>query len=647
VGLVVDDAIVVVENVERHLRDGLKPFDAAIKGARELVGPIIAMTITLAAVYTPIGLQGGLTGALFREFAFTLAGAVLISGVVALTLSPMMCATMLSRKVEEGRFTGFINRTFERLRDHYGRALDFALRERWAVYIVWIVLTLTIPWMFMLSANELAPTEDQGIIFGQMETAANATLDQNVLFSRALYSQVIKTTPESDYAFQITYPTGAFFGQILKPWKERERNIFKVLPEVRGKLSQIPGVRINAGLPSALPGGGGIFPAAIVIASTANESELLAFAQQLVAKTTEQGLWVFPPQLDLKIDQPQSELMIDREKVASLGLNLSQIGADVGAMVGGNYVNRFSIAGRSYKVIPQVERVGRLNAEQLKDIYVSGPGGQLIPLSTVATIKNTTEPRVLNRFNQLNAVTISGFPKGALGQVLDAFENEAHQTLPKGYVIDYKDQSRQLKTEGTKFLYSFILAVVLIFLVLAAQFNSFRDPFVILLGSVPLALFGALLFTYLKMMNPNIPWWTDGWTTSLNTYSKIGLITLVGLIAKNGILIVEFANKLQEQGVAKLDAIRQGTRLRLRAILMTSAATIFGHLPLVFVTGPGAAARNSIGLTLVTGLTIGTFFTLFVVPCVYMLIAKDHAAQQEKLGRQFAGAEKSIPVLVK
>lgn len=639
VGLVVDDAIVVVENVERHLREGLKPFDAAIKGARELVGPIIAMTITLAAVYTPIGLQGGLTGALFREFAFTLAGAVLISGVVAVTLSPVMCATMLSHKVEEGRFTGLINRHFERFREIYGGVLDRVLEARWAVYLGWVVLSLCIPLMFMFSANELAPTEDQGIIFGQLETAANATLDQNVIYSRAVYDQVIQTTPESAYAFQVTFPAGAVFGQVLKPWKERGRNIFKILPEVRAKLLRIPAVQVNAGLPSALPGGGGIFPASIVIASTAKETELLTFARQLVDTTTAAGLWAVPPRLDLKIDQPQSQLIIDRDKVAALGLNLSQIGGDVGSMVGGNFVNRFSIDGRSYKVIPQVERAGRLNAEQLKDIYVSGPGGQLIPLSTVATIKNSTEPRVLNRFNQLNAVTISGFPRGALGQVLDAFEKEARQVLPKGYVIDYKDQSRQLKTEGAKFLYSFVLAVILIFLVLAAQFNSFRDPFIILLGSVPLALFGALIFTFLKMPNPNIPYWTDGWTTSLNTYSKIGLITLVGLIAKNGILIVEFANKLQEQGIAKLDAIRRGTRLRLRAILMTSAATIFGHLPLVFVSGPGAAARNSIGLTLVTGLTIGTFFTLFVVPCIYMLIAKDHTADARLRGGETRLAE--------
>jgi len=627
VGLVVDDAIVVVENVERHLREGLTPVAAAIQGARELVGPIIAMTITLAAVYTPIGLQGGLTGALFREFAFTLAGAVLISGVVAVTLSPVMCATILSHKVEEGRFTGLINRHFERFRNFYGRTLDSVLAARWAVYLGWVVLSLCIPLMFMFSANELAPTEDQGIIFGQLETSANATLDQNVIYTRAIYNQVLKTTRESAYVFQITFPGGAFFGQIMAPWKERGRTIFKILPEVRVKLSRIPGVRINAGLPSALPGSGGIFPASIVIASTASETELLGFAKQLADKTTAMGLWAFPPLIDLKIDQPQSQLVIDRDKVAALGLNLGQIGGDVGSMIGGNYVNRFSIDGRSYKVIPQIERAGRLNADQLRDIYVSGPGGQLIPLSTVATIKNSTQPRVLNRFNQLNAVTISGFPRGALGQVLDAFEKEARQTLPKGYVIDFKDQSRQLKTEGSKFLYSFVLALALIFLVLAAQFNSFRDPWIILLGSVPLALFGALIFTFLKMPNPNIPWWTDGWTTTLNTYSKIGLITLVGLIAKNGILIVEFANKLQEQGVAKLDAIRQGASLRLRAVLMTSAATIFGHLPLVFVSGPGAAARNSIGLTLVTGLTIGTFFTLFVVPCIYLLIAKDHAAE--------------------
>ncbi|MFT3828326.1 MAG: efflux RND transporter permease subunit [Opitutaceae bacterium] len=647
VGLVVDDAIVVVENVERHLREGLKPFDAAIRGARELVGPIIAMTITLAAVYAPIGLQGGLTGALFREFAFTLAGAVLISGIVALTLSPVMCANILSHKLESGRFTSMIERHFNRFRNFYARSLDAVLAQRWAVYIVWAVLTVLVVPLFMFSARELAPSEDQGIIFAQAEGAANSTLDQTALFTRQAFRDAIKSTPEYDYAFQITYAGGGIMGLVTKPWSERERKIFKILPEVTQKYAQIPGVRVNAGLPAALPGGGGIFPAEIVIASTASEQELLGFAQQLAMETYKDGLWPFPPLIDLKIDQPQSQLVLDRDKVASLGLNLAQVGADIGSMIGGGYVNRFSIAGRSYKVIPQIERTGRLNADQLEDIYVSGPNDQLIPVSTFATIKNTVEPRQLARFNQMNAVTLSCFPKGDLGGILDKFEKRAKEILPKGYIVDFKGQSRQLKVEGNKFLPSMLLALILIFLVLAAQFNSFRDPFVILLGSVPLAMFGALLFTFLKMMNPNIAWWTDGWTTSLNIYSQIGLITLVGLIAKNGILIVEFANHQQEAGLSKLEAIKAGAGLRLRAIMMTTAATVFGHLPLCFVSGPGAAARNSIGLVLCTGLTIGTFFTLFVVPCLYMLLAKDHKAQKAKVELQFAGTDSHAPAHAK
>ena len=647
VGLVVDDAIVVVENVERHLRDGMKPFDAAITGARELIGPVIAMTVTLAAVYAPIGLQGGLTGALFREFAFTLAGAVLISGVVALTLSPVMCANLLSHKVESGRFASMIDRHFNAFRILYGRALDALLKERWAVYIVWGVLTVLVVPLFLFSARELAPNEDQGIIFAQAEASANSTLDQTALYTRQAFKDAMVTTPEYKYAFQITYASGGIMGLVTKPWSERHRKIFQVLPEVTRKYSQIPGVRINAGLPAALPGGGGIFPAEIVIASTASEQELLGFAQTLAMETFKDGLWPFPPIIDLKIDQPQSQLVIDRDKVASLGLNLQQIGADVGSMVGGGFVNRFSIAGRSYKVIPQIERTGRLNADQLEDIYISGTGGQLIPLSTVATIKNTAEPRQLARFNQMNAVTLSCFPKGDLGGILDKFEKRAREILPKGYILDYKGQSRQLKVEGNKFLPAMGLAVILIFLVLAAQFNSFRDPLVILLGSVPLAMFGALLFTFLKMMNPNIPWWTDGWTTSLNIYSEIGLITLVGLIAKNGILIVEFANKQQELGLSKFEAVKEGARLRLRAVMMTTAATVFGHLPLCFVSGPGAAARNSIGLVLCTGLTIGTFFTLFVVPCLYMLLAKDHKAQHAKVAQQFAALDSTCPAPAK
>ncbi len=623
VGLVVDDAIVVVENVERHLSEGLKPFDAAILGARELVGPIIAMTITLAAVYVPIGLQGGLTGSLFREFAFTLAGAVTISGVVALTLSPMMSAKLLKPGLEGQGLAGRIARGFTRLRNLYGRWLEATLRARPAVYLVWIVISgLAVP-MFMMSPRELAPTEDQGVIFGIIDAAANSTLDQTSRYAAAA-NDVFLSIPETDFTFQVTFPASGFGGMVTRPWDARDRTVFQILPEVQQKLHGIPGIQMFPVTPPALPGGGQ-FPVEFVLASTAEPETILDFARQIQFKALQSGMFAFPPLIDVKIDQPQSEFVIDREKVADLGLNLEQVGADIGGMVGGDFVNRFDISGRSYKVIPQIQRVNRLNPGQLKNVYITGPGGQLVPLSTVATVRNSTVPRSLNRFQQLNAVKISGVAVRPLDEALGYLENEAAQILPDGYVLDYTGESRQLRTEGNKFLPAFALAIILIFLVLAAQFNSFRDPFVILAGSVPLAMFGALVFTFLKMPDPNIPFWTQGWTTTLNIYSQVGLVTLVGLVAKNGILIVEFANKLQEGGHSKLEAVREAAMTRLRPVLMTSAATIAGHFPLVLVTGAGAAARNSIGLVLVGGMAIGTLFTLFVIPSIYMLVARDHA----------------------
>ncbi len=627
VGLVVDDAIVVVENVERHLGEGRSPLEAALLGARELVGPIIAMTVTLAAVYLPIGLQGGLTGALFREFAFTLAGAVTISGIVALTLSPVMSARLLKPGIEEHGLAGRIARDFKRLRAAYGRLLDATLKARPAVYTVWLVVSLlTVP-MFTMSARELAPLEDQGVIFGILDASANSTLDQNSRYAAAA-NQVFLAVPETDFTFQITFPSSGFGGMVTKPWDERKRTVFQLMPEVQQKLQAIPGIQMFPVTPPALPGGGQ-FPVEFILASTADTGQILEFAQKLQLKAMQSGMFAFPPIIDVKIDQPEARFVIDRDKVASLGLNLGQIGTDLGGMVGGDYVNRFDIAGRSYKVIPQIERVGRLNPDQLRDVYVTGPGGKLIPLSTIATLQESVVPRSLNRFQQLNAVKISGVAMRPLDEALGFLEGEAAKILPKGYVIDYTGESRQLRTEGNKFLPAFGLAVVLIFLVLAAQFNSFRDPFVILAGSVPLAMFGALMFTFLKMPDPNVPFWTTGWTTTLNIYSQVGLVTLVGLVSKNGILIVEFANKLQLTGLTKLDAVRQASMTRLRPILMTSAATIAGHFPLTLVTGAGAAARNSIGLVLVGGMFVGTLFTLFVVPSIYMLVARDHSRDRE------------------
>jgi multidrug efflux pump len=621
VGLVVDDAIVVVENVERHITLGATPLNAALLGARELVGPIIAMTVTLAAVYIPIGLQGGLTGALFREFALTLAGAVTISGIVALTLSPMMSAYLLKSGLEERGLAAKISRGFKSIQAGYGRWLDMTLNSRPAVYVVWIAVSLlTIP-MFQMSSRELAPTEDQSTIFGIFDAAANSTIDQTSRYAAAA-NQIFLGIPETELTFQITYPTSGFGGLITKPWEQRKRTTYEILPEVQRKLYTIPGIRMFAVLPPALPGGGR-FPVEFVLASTAGEKQLLQFARKLQLKAMQSGMFSFPPIIDVKIDQPQAEFVIDRDKVADLGLNLQQVGADIGSLLSGNYINRFDIDGRSYKVIPQIRRMDRINPSQLRNMYITGPDNALIPLSSVATLRNTTVPRAINRFQQLNAVTLSGISVRPLDEALQFLENEAAKILPKGYVINYTGESRQLRTEGNQFLPTFFLALVLIFLVLAAQFNSFRDPFIILAGSVPLAVFGALVFTFLKMPDPNVPFWTHGWTTTLNIYSQVGLVTLVGLIAKNGILIVEFANKLQKQGMEKRLAIREAALIRLRPILMTSTATVAGHFPLTLVTGAGAAARNSIGLVLVGGMTIGTFFTLFVVPSIYMLVARD------------------------
>jgi multidrug efflux pump len=623
VGLVVDDAIVIVENVERHVREGQTPVQAAILGARELVSPVIAMTITLAAVYAPIGLQGGLTGSLFREFAFTLAGAVLISGIVALTLSPVMSSKLLDAGREDHGLTGRINRDFDRLRRAYGRVLDGTLSARPAVYIVWIVLSLLAIPMFVMAPKELAPTEDQGFVMGIVEAAADATIDQTMFYTEAVNREVMNV-PEAAETFQITFPDNAFSGLVLKPWGERKRTVFQIVPEVQQKVSSIPGIRTFVVTPPALPGGGQ-FPVEFVIGATAEPETILKFAEELQQKAAASGMFAFPPVIDTKIDQPEVELVMDRDKVANLGLNMAMVGADLATLVGGNFVNRFNLDGRSYKVIPQLKRVERLNASQLESTYVKGPNDKLVPLSTFASLKKKTGPRSLNRFQQFNAVKISGVAIRPLDEALRFLEGEAAKILPKGYKLDYTGESRQLRVEASKFLPAFALALVLIFLVLAAQFNSFRDPLIILLGSVPLAMFGALIFSFLKMPGHNMAFFTNGWTTTLNIYSQVGLVTLIGLVSKNGILIVEFANELQRGGLSKVQAAREAAMIRLRPVLMTSAATICGHFPLTLVSGAGAAARNSIGITIVAGMALGTLFTLLVIPSIYVLIAKEHS----------------------
>ena len=616
---------------------GRRRWHAALLGARELVGPVIAMTITLAAVYAPIGLQGGLTGSLFREFAFTLAGAVFISGIVALTLSPVMSSKLLSAGREERGFTGRINRDFDRLRRLYGRVLDGTLSARPAVYIIWISLGLLAIPMFMFAPKELAPTEDQGFVLGIVEASADATIDQTTFYTDEVNRKLL-SIPEAAQTFQITFPDNGFGGLVLKPWGERKRTVFQITPEIQSKVNSIPGIRTSIVLPPALPGGGS-FPVEFVIASTADPQRILDFAQQLQQKAMESKKFMFML-VDTKVDQPEAELVLDRDKVASMGLNMATVGADLSALVGGNFVNRFNFDGRSYKVIPQLQRVERLNPSQFESTYVKGPNGKLVPLSTFATLKRTTEPRSLNRFQQLNAVKLMGVSFLPLDQALGLLETEAAKILPKGYAVGYTGESRQLRVEGSKFLPAFLLALILIFLVLAAQFNSFRDPLIILLGSVPLAMFGALLFCFLKMPGQGTPFFTNGWTTTLNIYSQVGLVTLVGLVSKNGILIVQFANELQRTGLSKIQAVRQAALVRLRPVLMTSVATVAGHFPLTLVTGAGAAARNSIGIVIVAGMSLGTIFTLLVIPSIYVLLAKQHVGEDPgAVARDFAQTE--------
>jgi multidrug efflux pump len=630
VGLVVDDAIVMVENVERHIHGGTPPFRAAIDAARELVGPIIAMTITLAAVYAPVGIQGGLTGALFREFAFTLAGAVIVSGVVALTLSPMMGSRLLRSGQSERGLAGWVARRFDALRRRYVHALTGTLRYRPVVFVVWaVVVLLTVPF-YLFSQQELAPAEDQGVVFSVLQTSANSTLDQTRIFAEQV-ADVYRSFPEAAGIFQLTYPTSGFGGFVTKPWSERTKTTSDLLTEVGAPLAKIPGIRVIPLLPPSLPGGGD-FPVDMVIASPGEPRQLHEFAEQLVPKAFESGLFMFAD-VDMKFDQPQTEVVFDRDKLRSQGVDLTQAGLDLSTLLGGDYVNRFSIQGRSYKVIPQIERAERLTPDQLSQIYITGSGSgaapgsrpdstneaasghPLVSLSTFAHLRTSAEPRELKKFQQLNAVRIQGVipPPVPLDQALRFLEQEASASLPQGFTMDYAGESRQLRTEGSKFLSTFFLSAILIYLVLAAQFESFRDPFIILAGSVPLAVAGALLFSFL------------GYTT-LNIYSQVGLITLVGLVAKNGILIVQFANHLQESGLDKLRSVIEAAGTRLRPILMTTAATVVGHFPLVLASGPGAGARNSIGIMLVSGMIIGSLFTLFIVPSIYMLVAKTRAA---------------------
>jgi multidrug efflux pump len=609
VGLVVDDAIVVLESVEQNVHKGLSPFEAAIKSARELVGPIIAMTITLAAVYTPIAFQGGLTGVLFKEFALTLAGAVTISGFVALTLSPMMASKLVKASDNQQGLKAKVERFFEALQKRYQGWLERVIRWRGAVLGFSAIVILIVPALYMFSMHELAPREDQGILFGIVQAAPNSTVDQTIRYAKEVQG-VFESFSEYANSFQITGASFGFSGLITKPYSERSRTTVEMEEEAWEKTGSVAGVRLIVFTPPPLPGGAD-FPVEFVITSTANEKELFGYAQQLVGAAFASGVFMFAD-ADLHFDMPATEITLDRNKIADAGLDLQQIGDDLGMLTGGNFVNRFSIDGRSYKVIPQLARAYRLNPEQLLSTYVSGPNESLVPLSSIASLTEQVQPRELKRFQQLNSVTIQGaIPPGVtIDAALSALEEAAAKILPADYEIDYAGESRQLRAEGGTLMASLLGALVMIYLVLAAQFESFRDPFIILAGSVPLALAGALLFAFLGF-------------TSMNIYSQVGLVTLVGLVAKNAILIVEFANTLQESGIERTQAVIQASATRLRPILMTSVATVVGHFPLILAIGAGAGARNSIGIVLVSGMIIGTIFTLFVVPAIYSVFGRN------------------------
>src|SRR5882757_5901112 len=607
IGLVVDDAIIVVENVDRHMKEeGKTPLQASLLAARELGGPILAMTVVL------IGFQKGLTGALFTEFAFTLAGAVTVSAVIALTLSPMMCSRFFRSEQESGRFVQLIDRQFERVRHGYQRLLRSTLAT-WSVIVVMggLLFGATIL-LGITSKSELTPEEDQGFLFYQLKVSPDATAQQMLGYSQQMFA-IGKQLPEYEMMFQIIAPGTGFGGMLFKPWDQRSRGAHELQQVLQGMWSSIAGGQIFVFALPPLPGAQGA-PIQVVINTTEPFQNLNEVVQAVLKKAQESGKFWFID-ADLKIDKPQSTVVVDRDLISTLGLTQQDVGSALGDALGGGYVNYFSIAGRSYKVIPQVLQADRLNPDQVLDYYVRTPDGAVLSASTVASLKRETVPQSINRFQQLNSASISGASGMSQGEALKFLRDALAEVAPSGYHLDYSGQSRQFVQESGGFATTLMFAVIIVFLALAAQFNSLRDPIVILV-SVPMALFGALIFVNL--------------ISSLNIYTQVGLVTLMGLISKHGILIVQFANESQRSGMGKRDAIEHAAGVRLRPILMTTAAMVLGVIPLVIASGAGAAGRFAMGLVIATGLSIGTLFTLFVVPAFYMLLAADHHAERAR-----------------
>jgi multidrug efflux pump len=603
----------------------MTPFDAAIRGAHEIALPVVAMTITLAAVYTPIGFVSGVTGALFREFAFTLAGAVIVSGFIALTLSPMMCSKLLHHDPRQGGFGHFIDRTFDRLRRAYQRRLASTLNFRALTLLILVGVLALAAVMYVSTPRELAPEEDQGAIFALIKAPQLGNRDYMEQATQALYDQA-RTVPEIEHVFAVNgYPSvrSGFAGLILKTWDQRARTAKQALAALGPKFLAVPTAQVQAFSPPALPGSTGGAPMQFVIRTTGDYQTLADIALKMQQAAKESGLFLFTD-VDLKFDTPQYVFKVDADKANRIGVNMADVGTALATMLGGNYVNLFSLYGRSYQVIPQAPREFRLTPEWLTRYQLRAANGELVPLSAVASVSEQVQPNALTSFQQLNSATVSGvpFPGRTLGEALDFLKAKSQAIFPEGYSYDFQGDSRQYEQEGNALVYVFAFALIVIYLVLSAQYESFRDPFIILIA-LPTALFGALL--------PLNIGGVLGFAT-INIYSQIGLVTLIGLIAKHGILMVDFANRLQEtQGFTRRAAIEEAAAVRLRPILMTTAAMVVGMIPLIAASGAGAASRFAIGLTIFFGMAIGTCFTLFVTPMVYTFLARDHVAAMAKL----------------
>ncbi len=625
IGLVVDDAIIVVENIQRHMEEGVPRLKAAIIGARELANPIIAISVVLIAVYVPIGFMGGLTGALFTEFAFSLAGAVAISAIIALTLSPMMCSKLLKISASESnKLVIYINRLFENLRHKYQRVLHSSLDTLPVIGIFAIIILISIYFLYATSKSELAPQEDQGVIISALTAPANASLAQTQLYSNQVY-EIYKKFPETERVFQLDGFNGinvglnySLIGMGLRPWDERSRTSNQLQPLVQNQLDKVAGALVAAFQLPPLPGARG-FPIQFVINTTESFDRLNEVNQEIMEKARATGMFAFLD-TDLKIDKSQTTVVLDRDKASLLGLDMSTVGNVLGSALSQNYINYFNFAGRSYQVIPQMIRNYRINSDQLLGYYLTASDGTSVPLSTIATLKTTVVPESLNHFQQLNSATISAvqFPGITMGEALDTLKSIANQVLPQGYYIDYAGQSRQFVQESAALVVTFFFAIIIIFLSLAALFESFRDPLIVLI-SVPMSICGAMIFISLGIGG-----------ASLNIYTEVGLVTLIGLISKHGILIVQFANDLQIEGKSKREAIEMAASIRLRPILMTTAAMVLGVIPLILATGAGAVSRFNIGLVIASGISIGTLFTLFVVPAMYMFLATEHKEEKQK-----------------